>query len=543
MRPAVLEIRERYESSGQLLPVPYVTAKEINRLQDQAIEKRDAALVRDFEEVRRRSAEERDEPARADYERGRLAAQTREATIDLRVREERLQKFERTRHLNSWDVGDSEEWSRARVAREERRIQRKYDNAGIFGYLPPVKNARHAETEKLALIEEKVLARINARRAELTLERDKSRATVEALDRIHDADERGRAPNEVGRSVPFIATKGELGRLQAHAAVLQDGGLLREVDALEREQDARSAPAEQRGVEGLAARAVARQVIAEIEVRDAQRRLIEREKWLPYTPLLLEGKQGRDRVTTLAEWEAHTLATILVRRAIETESQGAMRLEVRRASALSREQAGAELARAESYFAATQDVTRSYRALLATEGKNLPLPEFTAKELNRIDLYATSLSDTAEQARYYRLLDAAEERQLNHQEMGRSRRAETNVKGNEHIQKGFRGRAETQLDEEYAPDRLAFLDDELSERDASERESTEREMREHDWQERDAGGRADAEPTPEREVDLSFQHSLATAPQGAQTASGRETPDARTGEKQAERDRGFELSR
>lgn len=426
LEPLVAEIRERYKANEEPLPVPFVSAKEISRLQADAVKGRDAKRIRIFEDIRQHNAAEHEEAARDPYERGRLRAQKLEAEVELSVAVHRAEEFEQTRHTSHFRLGDDGEtvWSLASVAKERNRVEREFERAGIFGRLPGVRERAASDLSRLNRIESEIVGRINDRRAEVLNERERLKETVVALSAIQEKDNghtRQWHPSDLTIRVPLRATKAELGRLETHAYALRDGALLRHVDEMMRAFEGEAHPAKRRSPEELAARAVAREIIAEIDLRDERTRFADREQWHPYMPVLVRDEDGRDRIATLAQDAPRTLGEYLLTPLVESKQQREWRARVERAAGEAHEEAHSRLSHAASYYAAAKEITDGYRALLAAEGKELPRPEFTPKELNRIDLYAAGLRDATERARYHELLDAAEAGQTHEQE-AKSRR-------------------------------------------------------------------------------------------------------------------------
>lgn len=455
LEPLVAEIRERYKANEEPLPVPFVSAKEISQLQDQAVRARDAKRIRVFEDIRQRNAAEREETARDEYERGRLRAQKLEAEIELSVVVRRAEEFEQTRHTSRFRIGDDGKtvWSLARVAKERDRVEREFERAGIFGLMPGVRERATIQLNQLNRIESEIVERIDARRAEMLSERERLTESVAALSEIQEKDN-GNAQqgheSDLNVGIPLRATKAELSRLEAHAYALQDGVLLKQVDDLTRAFESVAHPSKKRSLEELAARAGAREIIAEIDLRDERTRYAEREKWHPYMPVLVRDESERERITTLAQDAPGTLGEYLLTPLVESKQQREWRARVERAAAAAHEEARSRLSHAASYYAAAKEITDDYRALLAAEGKEFPQPEFTPKELNRIDLYATGLRDATERARYYELLDAVEAGQMHGQ--------------------GARSGKQEELSGDYTPEEHSHLSDELPEHEAITRD-------------------------------------------------------------------------
>lgn len=470
LQPLVSEIKARYKLAGEQLPVPYATTQEIAELLDQAIIARDAKRIRVLESIRSHNVRVHGEPARGVDEIGRLSVQRQEAEMDLAAHERRLAEFERTRHLSRWEIGDKTGWSLARIASERRMVEQGFNRAGVFALLPSVRKNTESEMERLAAIETEVRRSVDARRAELTAERDRIKEATEAIREIHEREPHDlRSDREVslrGGSAPPRATARELTRMEAHAYTLHDAALLKEVDELARVSGEQVTPAHQDSLERLAARAVARQIIAEIDLKDERARHNEMLEWRRYTPVIVEGQNGQEVVATLAQTELQTLAQMIVVPLIETARERDFRARVAQAAVEAYAHARRELNAVANYFAATWEITESYRALLAKEGKELPSPEFTPKELNRIDLYIAGHRDPQERRLYLDMLDAAERRERSRDEAGFTRPHSSRARG------GFE-RAEVTEHRTLAIEVDVLMEQEMVERDRADHEMLE----------------------------------------------------------------------
>ena len=318
LEPLITEIRERYKANGEPLPVPFATDKEISKLQEQAVKRRDAKRIRVFEDIRRHNATERGEAARDAYQRGRLGAQKWEAEVELSVLDRRSEEFERSRHTSRFPVsGESEAvWSLARVAKERDRVEREFERAGIFGLLPDVRERAASNLSRLNRIEIEIVEQIDARRAEMLSERERVKETIAVLSEIQekgDWNAREEHESSSNKGVPLRASRTELNRLEAHAYALRDGEMLKQVDELTRGYETESHPAKRRSLEELGARAVAREIIAGIDFQDERTRFAEREKWHLYMPILIRDENGHDRIATPAQDAPKTLGVNLPR--------------------------------------------------------------------------------------------------------------------------------------------------------------------------------------------------------------------------------------
>jgi hypothetical protein len=156
---------QKYVQRGETLPSPFVERKALMATLEKAVDHRFADHTEKLERLRGDLAQEHKQLMRSDREAARLAAQLFIAETELGAREERAERFARTRHLTKWEIG-GEKLSLADV---DRRIERQTDEARLMGrfqmHLDPYARAKASEEiERLSVVREEILVKIGERR-------------------------------------------------------------------------------------------------------------------------------------------------------------------------------------------------------------------------------------------------------------------------------------------------------------------------------------------------------------------------------------------
>lgn len=281
LAPQAAGIERQFVAAGEPLPIPVIERDVLDKMHEQAVERRDAWRIKTLDQIRHALSEEFGSDAHTDKSAARLEAQLSVATRDLAVTDMRIENFEQSRHQRQWNFGD-EKWSLSDVDRELSRSARDIDfnerRSAYFenrlswrGLLPhpsqlnpfrnsfdispsklsplppalnPATRAHYREEmeagreairiaqekiETLTPLREVVVKRIDAHRGELHAERIADREMVNTLSAMRSREAATREAR--GAQMPEHAyTSWELRRLETNAAHLRDGENLREYE-------------------------------------------------------------------------------------------------------------------------------------------------------------------------------------------------------------------------------------------------------------------------------------------------------------------------
>lgn len=407
LQPHVENLRARYKEKGEPLPIPLLSREQVGKLQDEAVEARDSARIRTLEKIRQALSTEHGSLARTPHERGRLAAQLREAETDLQARHEREMQFEGGFHLARWEIGGNRlSLAAVDAAAEKERIQTSFVHVGVAAWIPPWRREAEGEMARLQEVRRQAEDRIRERQKELAEERERASEIVRALGEIRDSEARnvgGREHPDGTEIVAPLYTRAELDRMESHAHTTRDARVLLEVHEARQEKFMRL-PAEKRpSVQKLAAEAEARAFVAGLDFEEAQKARSEQAKWGRFTPVAARISDGSIITGSVRQTEVLSRADAIIRMVEGGPERRERARAITHAAAIRAAEIEAAYDRAADYLAASRMIADDYREELKEVGRNVPRPAFSPKDLSRIDLHRAQ-SDRPEERRELQLL-------------------------------------------------------------------------------------------------------------------------------------------
>ncbi len=404
-------IREKYETAGLTVPTPILSRADLARLQNRAVFLGDAEKLKTLEEIRVTLATEKGEPARLDMETGRLRAQLFVARSRLMVEQQTAARFEETKHIRQWAVNNNEHQTKYSLAGVESALASASDQAKFIGTRSLHWNDDHRERarEKVAALNEQraeVLSRITNERAKLSEEVKRRAEVVKALDEIY-AGEKEQHHRERREMPAPLFTEQDLRELDTHAARRHDPVFYRTLTTIEREHDARSRRAPKEIARERFSRASARELMAGIEVRESEARL-ERfnERRTQMMVITQEGRGPEITLTRLADVEPKSPLEQLFKPLL-TRSEKYQQV------VAAVEKYGERLhqhhEQNQAAFAVLAEAARSYEQdfVRLNPGLANPRPQFTAREISRLELQVIKESDPALREQYAKLYHEA----------------------------------------------------------------------------------------------------------------------------------------
>lgn len=377
-------IARHHQMPGAGRVTPLVSRDTLSELQEQAM---GLNLVDRVTEL----AREHRSPSRTDSEAASLVAQFNVTQAEFMAKEARLQNFDASVHLTTYEIGD-ERWSLAQLdkqvarRREDSKLIPKYaarlDLRSLIrlNYSAAEREKAAADVRHLSAVREQIVEKIEARRAPLVADRDLARDKVDVLETAFRLEHQWRKQNGLSMPEPKYE-RAQILSLEGSAEVLRDEKLLRKVHEWEKTA-ARSDP--EINWEG---RAIAREITSRVALEEQAQRL---EKFL-------ESKKsaslqiGEHRTGTLREVEARTLTDYVVRALTETQERRKYRNDSKLAASEHHNHLVSDLDLAEQYHQQARD--------LASETKNRD-PQFTDKEKINLEIYAERQTDDQDRQRY-----------------------------------------------------------------------------------------------------------------------------------------------
>jgi hypothetical protein len=354
------------------------------------------------------------------------------AQTELQAREERVSRFDRTRHLRQWDIR-GETWSLADV---DRRIERLSDEAQIFGryHLHLASSDRKSakdEIERLAAIREEIVTRTSEQRSELHEKAGEAGKLVDILSQAHERESERRAQSGQVMPEPKF-TRDEFERIADNAATTRDAAMLMRLHEFEGHSNYYADPKERISPERLLARALGRETMAEVFLHESSERLSNFHDRKEVQPLLIETPDGRLITHTFKNTEPRSILERIARPLIEPPAEREMREAAQTALQHQQYQLEGDLEKSRAYYEATREMADSL-SLGRNNGSrvSLPAPEFSPKEEMNIEIYAERLTDERQRERYLSLLDpergSALPRHASHDNSDHLREAATRV--------------------------------------------------------------------------------------------------------------------
>jgi hypothetical protein len=383
-------IAMHYEMPGERQMTPLLSRQTLSELQEQAVKLNLPEHVAELERLRVELTREHQVPTRTDNESAVLAAQLNVSRADLMTKDVRLENFDASAHLTTYEVG-GDRWSLAaldkQIARRredtklipERAAHLNWRSLARMNYSQAAREQASADVEHLTNIRDEVVRQIEQRRQPLIADRDLAREVLDVLENAHEPEQGSRS--QEGSTMPDPRyERHQINSLEASAETLRDSNLLREVHECEKAASRSDSDINWEG------RAVAREIMSGLAVEQAKERLqhfLESKK-------VASLRLGNHQTGTLREVEARSLTDYLARTILESREQRDHRHSVKSAALEHHGRLVSDFDKASDYHAAARE--------LASEAK-IREPQFTDKEKINLEIYAERLNDEAERSR------------------------------------------------------------------------------------------------------------------------------------------------
>jgi hypothetical protein len=404
-------LKEKFEAEHGVAPTPILPRNQLSKLQDAAIERRETDRVNVLEGIRSAIAAESGAPTRTNWEIDRLKAQLFVAQAYLTAEQNSKIRFEETKHHLKWEApdefgtpSDQKSLIKKSLTEIERSLAWEQDQSQFIGtrrlhWDDDRRNLARDRVEELSRLRETTLDRVEAERAEISDRILHQARFVDALSRIVDKEDDHRQKTSPA-SPPAIFSRQELQELDNIALRLRDPQFSRALLKIEREYDDRTDTREMISLDERARRALAREQLAEIEVRESELHLasVRERRGLVDVIVQDDGKRVIE-IARLADIPpAPPLERLLRPLIIPDERQAKIilaldtyerRLLERRETAF----AHYELLQQEAW-------DRQSEFSEAYPKKSPPSPLFTAGEMSRLELHAARETDPAFKEKY-----------------------------------------------------------------------------------------------------------------------------------------------
>jgi hypothetical protein len=413
LKAQVRAIQIYYKAIGRQMPVPLLSREELAKLQDQAIANQNSPRVQTLENIRQSLALEHDKPTRTDKEIARLEGQLLMSRAEQAARHERAHQFERNKHQTRWEI-DGEKYSLAEL---DRTIAEKQNRSRFFGsplrintihLIPSERRAAATAAERLKEVREVVRAKLDERKQQLASSIDQSVRMTQTLTQIYAREQESQRARG-GERLDKILTRSEISRLIEHASLLSDPAMLQQAYILEAQYHDCQNPDKQPPLTEQAARAGGREVVSEIMLREARKKVEAFNEHKDFVPVIITDLEGREVTGRLADLhEPRHPIKWLLHRIAETKEERHLRQQLTKAIDVETVQLREELSNARQCYELTKGIADSYREHFHSIGETMPEPTFTTRQIVQLEIYAVRHPDQQERQRIELLINNAE---------------------------------------------------------------------------------------------------------------------------------------
>jgi MobL relaxases len=400
-REGAQAVNEKYQTRREPSPAPFIDRLALSETQEEIIKRGLVEQTAALEQVRLSQSLEFNRPARTDEEAARLRAQLFVARTDLRVREDRLEKYDQTRHSQQWEIPKELRTRKVKddkmsLADVDRRLEGAIGRSTFFGNDGELhifgREKAKAEVKALVAIREGVVEMISARRDELSGKVDETRRLVEVLSQARERESEYRAQTGQAMPEPQFTLK-ELKRVEGNASALRSASLLRQFNGFERRFNSYADPKEHISPDERLARAHGREVAAKAFLYESAKDQKDFQATRQVQPLLVE-INGRLITNRYLDTQPQSFIEKVIRDRIETPADHRFNEATGQALQRQEQHLKDEVKKHQNYYEAAHEIMVG----IAAERRNgrrepLPAPEFSSKEEALIDRYLNRLTE------------------------------------------------------------------------------------------------------------------------------------------------------
>lgn len=484
IKPAAEKIRRACVRENKKLPVPNLSANELEMLQAYSIEKRDVRTANYLETVRRELARERGTPTRNNEEISRLKALRAFSELKVQSQEKQLKDFGDRKRFSPVEIG-GEKWSLGKTdsliekhLADDRKFVGKISKALSKVGLIERKNSRsEVENIKFAVAE-----KLNEKSEQMTVELKREKNILKTLNDFY----KNEAGADKEKLTPvFSAT--ELAEIESFAFELKNAEIFREnwqhqkefilcADIRETDVPKNIESIQKSKRETIAGRAIAREVLCETEVVRAKEELAVFKKNKIFEKFEIENaKTGEMKFVSLKEVELSGRGSILdqtlesftetlekrrTRHALEKivrEKESGLKESIKSANVLLK-------------IAGAETTEQKQKSFLGTIKYN-HAPIFTPKELVTLEIRIRQTENKSEAVKLQKVLALADyEKANNLSAILTSERGENKLSKTTDVQQ-VEDKSFIQTDEKVQQNQLEILDNKVSVQRETARES------------------------------------------------------------------------
>lgn len=315
IKPAAERIRQNYRRENKKLPVPSLSASEVEMLQARSIENQDVRLANYFETVRRELARERGTPTRSDEEIRRLKALQIVSELKAQSQEKQLKDFSNRKRIFPFEIG-GEKWSmqRADSSFEKRQLDEQKLTGKIGKALSKIGLVEQKDSSaKLEEIKRSVAEKLTEKEEQSATQLQREKNISKTLDEFYKNE---RCAEKESLEPKFTAT--ELANVELLAFELKNARVYGEnwrhqKDFIEKGDAVKNSESvEELKKKTVAGRAVAREIMCEAEAACTKEDLAFFKKNKIFQKFeIVNAKTGDTKFVSLKEVEFNQRGSIL----------------------------------------------------------------------------------------------------------------------------------------------------------------------------------------------------------------------------------------
>lgn len=415
IKPLAEKIRQNYRRENKKLPVPNLSREDLEMLQTESIEKKDIRTANYFERVRTELARERDVPTRTNDEIARLKA--KQTISDLKVLSLEKQLKDSGKQKRAFPIEThGGKWSLAKVDSFTRKQQQ--DDQKIAGRISKAlsKIGLVEKQDKLAKFEEiktAITEKLNERNDQLASDLKGEKSILKTIDDFYKNDTN---PDKENLEVKFSAA--ELAEVESLAFDLKRADVYRENWKQQKQfikyaEDNHKNPAEsiaETKQKTIAGRAVAREILCEIELNRAKEEFLTFKKHKNFQKFeVTNRKTGEATFVSLKEVELNLRGSLFdqtLEYFLENREKRNHRRQVEKFIKEKNTELKENLKSAKTFSKAASEETRDYKTKSffgSTSYTHTPI--FTPKELITIELRIKQTENKSEAKNLQKILD------------------------------------------------------------------------------------------------------------------------------------------
>lgn len=307
VKPLAEKIRQNYRKENKKLPSPNLTPEDLEMLQAEALEKKDIRVAVYFEKVRKELSTERGTATRTNDEISRLLAKQKLSDLKIKGQVKQLKDFQRQKRAFPIEINGKKR-SLAEIdsliektLQDERKIVGKISKVlGKIGLIEPKTTLKQLEDSKTLIIE-KLVEKNDQMEKSLTDEK----SLLKTLDEFYKND-----TNSGKENLPTKFSTSELAEVESLAFHLKLADVYRKnweqqkqlIESIEAKGQIENNSPKESKENLIAGRAIAREVISEIEAARAKEKYTQFKKHKDFQKFeILDQKTGEAKFVSLFE--------------------------------------------------------------------------------------------------------------------------------------------------------------------------------------------------------------------------------------------------